>query len=1369
MKTILKSLLTLFLLTCFSVASWSYVPYETFKEGKKQKKVDQKAQLRADCLFSTKQVDISVNNVRARIMNGGDMWWDLENGRYIVPKVEPGTGQLEVSSLFASSVWLGGISVDGNLKVAAVTYRTGSSGTDYYPGPLTKKGVTDKSVCDNWDRFFRVTGDEIADHIRLKEELGDAYTEDMIPDGVKYYPGAGNPYFSERYGFEIPSVFEDSDYHGYYWSVGDDPNYNPLDGDFPFIQVRGCTPEDDDKAAELVPDEMFFWIYNDNGGPHVFTNATAIQMEVQVQAFAYKTQDEFNNMTFYRHRLINQAQTGIGDTYFAMWVDPDLGCPEDDYIGCDTTRSLMYVYNSKAVDGSPGAGSTCTIFGRNVPSYGNKIPMVGVDYFRGPLDSFGVELGMSSFTYFNNPSIGTPEPGTTDPQNGQEVYNYLTGKWKDGSHFEFGGDGYRTGGERVDYAFFDPPNRKGGWSMAQEPSIKDLDVRTIQASGPFFLKPGVVNELIIGVVWVPDVLHPEPALDKINKADDMAQGLFDNCFDMLDGPDAPDLSVIEMDQEVIFILTDDSLRSNNKFLSYEEDLLIDLKAIEEEDTTGTLIISDSTYKFQGYRVYQLKSAGAENTPDGRKDPSNARLVFQSDLKDSISTIYNWNLELDPTNPSNQIAIPQLEVEGPNEGLRSSFVVTRDQFSNERLKNNTKYYYTVVAYAYNNYQEFEMRTGTPVGQHEMYIEGRGNVDIYTVIPRQNTWVDINTAYGQGFEVKQVDGRGTGGNFIRITDESREALLESDETIPITYEPEFSPINLKVINPLRVKAGDYVLKVFDSNSGDNDLDVETARMLLVNTTTGDTLKTKTSIDRSGEVIAGDFGISVYLNNAEGPGEENTSDDNGAVGQSIQVDDPTQEPWFGYYEEGSYTNWTQDGGSLDPKGAFTGGVMEGPFYPFVLGSSQPPNDLEGVLTTWNSVARPVYYGGGENSMTNVRAGATLKDLRNVDVVFTSDKSKWSRSMVIETYNMWYGDEFAGVEVGPIGDAPNMGIRQSPSVTKYDDDGDGKPDVDPEESRPGFAWFPGYAIDVETGERLNIFFGENSMFNDEFPYDSLDAVKDGTYTADDLNNGADMMWNPTGGDLVGTNPSTGIPLNYANGSHFVYVTKTAYDGCEDLYRVVNAVQNRPSNYPRVLRDNISWVMAPDVSNVVPLKSYADGLIPQEVVVSVRINHEYENMVITGENNGNPMYEFTIDDGLSSSEIAASDADSLLKHVVAVPNPYRGLSSYEVDASNNLVKITNLPPKCNVTIYSLDGRFIRQYKVNEDFQAPVYPGNDSPFNNPGAPEQYYNTIVEWDMNNNAGIPVASGVYLIHIDAPGIGQKVIKWFGVHKKFDPSIF
>jgi hypothetical protein len=44
-------------------------------------------------------------------------------------------------------------------------------------------------------------------------------------------------------------------------------------------------------------------------------------------------------------------------------------------------------------------------------------------------------------------------------------------------------------------------------------------------------------------------------------------------------------------------------------------------------------------------------------------------------------------------------------------------------------------------------------------------------------------------------------------------------------------------------------------------------------------------------------------------------------------------------------------------------------------------------------------------------------------------------------------------------------------------------------------------------------------------------------------------------------------------------------------------------------------------------------------------------------------------------------------------------------------------------------------------------------------------TSLDWDLKNTVGIPVAGGMYLIHIEAKGIGEKIIKWYGVTRPTD----
>jgi hypothetical protein len=121
---------------------------------------------------------------------------------------------------------------------------------------------------------------------------------------------------------------------------------------------------------------------------------------------------------------------------------------------------------------------------------------------------------------------------------------------------------------------------------------------------------------------------------------------------------------------------------------------------------------------------------------------------------------------------------------------------------------------------------------------------------------------------------------------------------------------------------------------------------------------------------------------------------------------------------------------------------------------------------------------------------------------------------------------------------------------------------------------------------------------------------------------------------------------------------------------------------------------------------------------------------------------------------------ESALDLINVVPNPYYGFSDYEGSQFETIVKITNLPAQCQVTIYSLDGKFIRQYNRNEVGAIPEGL-------NRALDRAQVTPDLEWDLKNFKGIPVASGVYLIHVAAEGLGERTLKWFGIARQFDPS--
>jgi len=172
-------------------------------------------------------------------------------------------------------------------------------------------------------------------------------------------------------------------------------------------------------------------------------------------------------------------------------------------------------------------------------------------------------------------------------------------------------------------------------------------------------------------------------------------------------------------------------------------------------------------------------------------------------------------------------------------------------------------------------------------------------------------------------------------------------------------------------------------------------------------------------------------------------------------------------------------------------------------------------------------------------------------------------------------------------------------------------------------------------------------------------------------------------------------------------------------------------------------------------LNSMADGIIKNDVKFELRVKSQFKefNAVDNNVNDDYNKYEFTIE-GKAPETDNGEVAKNALDLIQVVPNPYYAFSAYENGNNETRVKITNLPPKCDISIYSLDGKLVRKYNRNEDGTNLAPTGS----------KQVYPAI-EWDLKNQKGIQIASGVYIIHINADGIGERVIKWFGTLRRFD----
>jgi hypothetical protein len=108
--------------------------------------------------------------------------------------------------------------------------------------------------------------------------------------------------------------------------------------------------------------------------------------------------------------------------------------------------------------------------------------------------------------------------------------------------------------------------------------------------------------------------------------------------------------------------------------------------------------------------------------------------------------------------------------------------------------------------------------------------------------------------------------------------------------------------------------------------------------------------------------------------------------------------------------------------------------------------------------------------------------------------------------------------------------------------------------------------------------------------------------------------------------------------------------------------------------------------------------------------------------------------------------AESALDLINVVPNPYYAFSGYETSRLDNRIKFINLPQTCTISIYSVSGTLVRKFRKDNDL-----------------------TYLDWDLKNTTNIPIAGGVYICHVDVPGVGEKVIKWFGALRPIDLQNF
>jgi len=1274
----------------------------------------------AKCSPPNESTFLATNNVRALVHTAGNLWQvpGQNFSRYEVPK------NSGIMAMFTSALWLGGTDINGQLKLAALRYRDGQ---DYWTGPLVQSEATitgDK--CAKYDRHFITTQDMIREFNGWYEAgLADAengtdlqstnFPNYKVPKIIQEWPAHGDASIGED--FHLAPFYDRNNNDIYEWE----------EGDYPWYDIRKDKVCNVDRKVSLYGDENFWWVMNDKGNIHTETGSEPIGMEIRAQAFAFATNDEVNNMTFYNYELINRGTYTLYNSYFGCFVDAALGDPFDDYVGCDVNRGLGYVYNGDAFDAD----------NNGFRGYGSTPAAVGVDFFEGPFqdndqldNAFGIgtdealngigygdgiidneRFGMRRFLYYVN-SGGGANPNQTDPTDAPDYYNFLRGFWKDGTPFYYGGSGHLSDPEanpnmRCDFMFPGDTDPQG-WGTNGIPQApwteitagnEPYDRRFLQSAGPFVLKPGAVNNITVGVVWARAAAGgPFASVEVLRRADDKAQALFENCFKVLDGPNSPDMSIQELENQLILTIQN-PLNSNNVGENYKE---FDPFIVAADSA------ADKFYRFQGYQIFQVISTAV--SVSDILDVSKSRLVAQCDIKDNIGTIINFEYDEDL-----QASIPVEKVRAANEGIRHSFSITADAFAQgeRRLVNFKRYYYMAVAYAHNNYAPYDPNDPSKLdGQKKRYISSRkatlGEVKVVEGIPHLPAPEAGGTmhllAYGQTPEITRLDGRGNGSHELDLTNASLQEILTHGIAAEPTYQKDQGPIQVKIVDPLNVVGGYFECR-FDNFTGNNTGQASwTIYRYGENGELLDFVASDRTIASDNEQLIPKWGISVQI-------FQHKYYHVGAI--SV--------PTYAYFTDplsctmtfaDSSKRWLtmlQDDDSFFP----TNWIRSGNFLPLpadddpALGYRNPacyrdkvnvdPEKkyaklLNGGLTHFSLVGNDCAFMpvGAKAGIATAQTLGTMARASSVDIVITENKDLWTRCAVIELGR----DENLN-----IGQAQSGTLRRTMSVDK-----EGLTDAS---GTFGMGWFPGYAIDLETGLRLHMAFGENSFLQSE--------------------KGADMIWNPTDRllDSQGNPLMGGMQPIYVFGAGIANTTCPYYNGSNTW--IYDQLLNETSNSYRVAYSNLMWV-------VNTLGATHQEHLSTDVKIRLRINKEYENYNATGKNGGKPMYSWNMNP-VSTQFGRKSVLADVLKLINVVPNPYYAYSEYENSQLDTRVKITNLPENCTVKIYNVSGKQIRSMKKSNRL-----------------------TFLDWNLKNDKGIPVASGIYLIHVDVPDVGEVVLKSF-----------
>lgn len=256
--------------------------------------------------FSQGMTYIDTNQIKAGLYPSANMFIKTLNDKIEFADFEfPKNSGIQ--SVFYGTFWV--IGKDSlNRLVGASNYY--DYAMDWGIGPVASNYSA--SFDSVYKKVYKVSSQQIQEHVK------DFKNSNFTPSAeILQWPGNGNTQNGES---KILANFTDVNRNGV---------YEPRLGEYPTI----CG---DQEALILL---------NDDRTRDSFRICNKMKLEAQVRVFSFANKNNILDSTiFLRFSITNKSSQKYHDAIFSFYIDPNMGCYNNNHVGCDTTQNTFYTY-----------------------------------------------------------------------------------------------------------------------------------------------------------------------------------------------------------------------------------------------------------------------------------------------------------------------------------------------------------------------------------------------------------------------------------------------------------------------------------------------------------------------------------------------------------------------------------------------------------------------------------------------------------------------------------------------------------------------------------------------------------------------------------------------------------------------------------------------------------------------------------------------------------------------------------------------------------------------------------------------------------------------------------------------------------------